>query len=89
MVVDLGRRVGLKISGPVAARIAANCSNDQAIVAQELQKFSLYVDASSHSPKELDHEAIDAVGFHPFPFPIGGADGLYSMSSAVKDTRRV
>jgi len=62
MVVDLGRRVGLKISGPVAARIAANCSNDQAIVAQELQKFSLYVDASSHSPKELDHEAIDAVG---------------------------
>ena len=62
MVVDLGRRVGLKISGPVAARIAVNCNNDQAIVAQELQKFSLYVDASPHSPKELDHEAIDAVG---------------------------
>ena len=62
MVVDLGRRFGLKISSPVAARVAASCGNDQGVVAQELQKFALYADASPHSPKELDHEAIDAVG---------------------------
>ena len=29
---------------------------------QELEKLALYVDASPHSPKELEHEAIDAVG---------------------------
>ena len=62
MVADVGRRFGLKISPPVAARIADTCGNDQAIVAQELEKLALYVGASPHSPKELEHEAVDAVG---------------------------
>jgi DNA polymerase-3 subunit delta len=62
MVSDLGRRVGLKVGPPVAARIAAACGNDQAIVAQELEKLALYVGASPHAPRELGHDAIDAVG---------------------------
>ena len=62
MVIDLGRRFGLKISPPVAARLADAAGNDQAIVAQELQKFALYIDASPQAPKELDHGAIDEVG---------------------------
>jgi DNA polymerase-3 subunit delta len=62
MVADIGRRYGLKISPPLAARLADSCGNDQAIVAQELQKLSLYVGASTEAPKELDHSAIDAVG---------------------------
>jgi DNA polymerase-3 subunit delta len=62
MVIDIGRRYGLKIESPVAARIADAAGSDQAIVAQELQKLALYVDASPHSPKELDHDAIDAIG---------------------------
>jgi DNA polymerase-3 subunit delta len=62
MVADLGRRVGLKLGPPVAARIAEACANDQAIVAQELEKLALYAGASPHSPRELDQEAVDAVG---------------------------
>ena len=62
MVADVGRRYGLKVSPPVAARLADACGNDQAIVAQELQKLALYIDASPQGPKELDHDAIDAVG---------------------------
>jgi len=62
LVTDLGRRVGLKVSPPVAARIADSCGNDQAIIAQELEKLSIYASASPHSPKELDHEAVDTVG---------------------------
>jgi DNA polymerase-3 subunit delta len=62
MVIDVGRRVGLKINPPVAARIADSAENDQAIVFQELQKLALYLDAAPESPKELDSEAIDAVG---------------------------
>lgn len=62
MVTDLGRRVGLKIGPPVAARIADLCGNDQAIVAQELEKLALYAGASPHSPRELEHDAVDAVG---------------------------
>ncbi|HET7605701.1 MAG TPA: DNA polymerase III subunit delta [Sphingomicrobium sp.] len=62
MVADLGRRVGLKIAPPVAARLADSCGNDQAIVAQELEKLALYVGASPHSPRELEHDALDSVG---------------------------
>jgi DNA polymerase III subunit delta len=62
MVIDVGRRFGLKISAPVAARLADHCANDQAIVSQELDKLATYLDASPHSPKELGHEAVDAVG---------------------------
>ncbi|GAA4709918.1 DNA polymerase III subunit delta [Sphingomonas lutea] len=62
MVSDVGRRYGLKIDGAVASRVAASCSNDQALVAQELQKLALYLDASPQAPKALDHDAIDAVG---------------------------
>jgi DNA polymerase-3 subunit delta len=62
MVADVGRRFGLKVSMPVASRLADSCGNDQAIVAQELEKLALYVGASPHAPKDLDHDAIDAVG---------------------------
>ena len=63
MVLDVGRSVRTEDQptgrGPDRRR---SCGNDQAIVAQELQKLALYLDASPHSPKELDHDAVDAVG---------------------------
>ena len=62
MVMDLGRTLGLKISPPLAARIADSSGGDQAIVSQELRKFALYADASPHTPKDLDHDAVDAIG---------------------------
>jgi DNA polymerase-3 subunit delta len=62
MVADIGRRFGLKVSPPVAARLADAGGNDQAIVAQELEKLAPYLDASPHAPKELEHGAVDAVG---------------------------
>ena len=84
MVIDVGRRFGLKIAPPLAVRIADSCGNDQAIVAQELQKFALYVDASPQSPKELDHGAIDAVGAE-----VAEADGAQlvdlALSGAVEE----
>jgi DNA polymerase-3 subunit delta len=62
MVSEVGRKLGLKIGGAVAGRIANSCSNDQALVSQELQKFALYADASPHNPRELDEAVLDAVG---------------------------
>jgi DNA polymerase-3 subunit delta len=62
MIVDLGRRFGLKISPPIAARLGDSSGNDQAVIAQELQKLALYIGASPQMPKELDHNAIDDVG---------------------------
>jgi len=62
MVMGVGRGFGLKMAPTVAARIAGTAANDQAVVAQELQKLAIYLDASPHAPKELDHDAVDAVG---------------------------
>lgn len=62
MVVDSGRRLGLKLAPPVAARIAAAAGSDEAIVNQELQKFAVFLDASPQSPKELAMDAVDAIG---------------------------
>jgi DNA polymerase III subunit delta len=62
MVIELGRRFGLKIDSPVAARLADAAGNDQAIAGQELQKLALYIDASPQAPKNLDHAAVDDVG---------------------------
>lgn len=62
MVADVGRRYGLKIDPSLAARIADSCANDQAVVAQELQKLALYIDASPQAPRELDLRAMEAVG---------------------------
>lgn len=62
IVSDLGRRFGLRISPSVAQRIADSSANDQAIAAQELQKFALYLGASPEAPKELDCGAVDEVG---------------------------
>jgi DNA polymerase-3 subunit delta len=62
MVAEVGRTLGLKIAPPVAARVASACANNQAVVRQELEKLALYVGASTEAPKELDHDAVDAVG---------------------------
>jgi len=62
MVMDAGRSFGLKVSPGVAARIAAAAGNDLALASQELQKLAIYLDASPEAPKELDHDAVDAVG---------------------------
>ncbi|HEX5236936.1 MAG TPA: DNA polymerase III subunit delta [Sphingomicrobium sp.] len=62
MVSEAGRRFGLKIAAPLAARLADSCGGDEAIAGQELAKFALYLDASPHSPKELDGETVDLLG---------------------------
>lgn len=62
MITDLARVEGLRPEPGVAARLAEACDNDQRIAAQELAKLALYLDASPQRPRDLDHEALDAVG---------------------------
>ena len=62
MVVDAGRGEGLQVDPGVAARLAADCNANQAIVAHELAKFALYLGASPDSPQELTHEVLDLLG---------------------------
>lgn len=62
LVVDLGRQQGLRIVPEVAGRIATSVNNDQAIIAQELIKYALFLAADADSPKELTGEHVDLLG---------------------------
>ena len=62
VVVELGRDLGLQIRSDVAARIASACNGDRALIARELEKMALYLDAAPDRPRPLDHEALDALG---------------------------
>lgn len=62
VISDLSRGVGLRITPELSQRVAAAADNNQAIAAQELGKFALFLEASPDSPRELDHETIDLLG---------------------------
>jgi DNA polymerase-3 subunit delta len=62
VVGELGRKAGLRIMPDLAQRIAAASGNNQAVAAQELAKFAVYLGADPAVPCELDHETVDLLG---------------------------
>ncbi|NUT00659.1 MAG: DNA polymerase III subunit delta [Sphingomonas sp.] len=62
LVADLARTEGMRVQPDIASRIAESCSNDRRMIAQELAKLAIYLDASPNAPKDLGTEALDAVG---------------------------
>jgi DNA polymerase-3 subunit delta len=62
LVSDMARAEGLTVRSDVARRLAEACAGNRAILALELQKFALYLDAAPERPRPLDHDALDSVG---------------------------
>ena len=62
LVSELARAEGLRAQPGVASRIAEACANDRRMMAQELAKLALYLDASPDAPKDLGSDALDAIG---------------------------
>jgi DNA polymerase-3 subunit delta len=62
LVVELARAAGLRPLPGVASLIAESCSNDRKMIGQELEKLALYLDAAPDAPRDLDRQALDAVG---------------------------
>ncbi len=62
LVTGMARAEGLAVRPDVARRLADACAGNRAILALELQKLALYLDAAPERPQPLDHEALDAVG---------------------------
>jgi len=62
MAQDLARAAGLRPQEGTASRVAEACSSDQRMMAQEFEKLALYLDAALEHPKDLTHDALDAVG---------------------------
>lgn len=62
LVVELGREQGLVLRGDIARRIADSAAGNRAIIAQELSKYALFLDAAPERPQPLEQDAVDAVG---------------------------
>ncbi|MDO6416012.1 DNA polymerase III subunit delta [Sphingomonas sp. BIUV-7] len=62
LAAEMGRALGLSMRPDVARRLVAAASNDRAVLAQELKKLALYVDAAPDQVREIGHEALDALG---------------------------
>lgn len=62
MVIAAGSAEGLRIDGDLAMRLAVACSNNQAIVAQEVAKYALFLGAAPDRLCDLTHDIVDLVG---------------------------
>ena len=62
LVADLGQAAGLRIMPDLARRVAAAANGNQAIAAQEVEKFALYLGADAANPRDLDPDTVDLLG---------------------------
>lgn len=62
LVTTMARELGLQPEGGTARRIADAAGNDRAVMARELEKLALYLDADPERPHPLTDDAIDAIG---------------------------
>jgi DNA polymerase-3 subunit delta len=62
LVISLARDLGLRARPGAARRLAIATGGDRAVMARELEKLALYLDASPEAPCDLDETALDAVG---------------------------
>lgn len=62
LAADMARATGLDLPRDVAQRLAKACNGDRAILASEIDKLALYVDAAADRPRAATAEALDALG---------------------------
>lgn len=62
VIMDLAGEQGLRVAPDLAQRLASASNNNQAIAAQELTKFALFLGADRAHPHELDHGTVDLIG---------------------------
>lgn len=62
LVLDAARGYGLTLRPDLARRIADATGGNRALIANELEKFALFVDAAPDRPETIDHDVVDALG---------------------------
>jgi DNA polymerase-3 subunit delta len=62
LAAGMARDHGLRPGGSVAARLAVSCGGDRAVLAREVEKLALFLDAAPDRPHDLDDAALDAIG---------------------------
>jgi DNA polymerase III subunit delta len=62
LAIAMGREEGLRVGQEAARRLIAATGADRAVLAQELAKLALFLDAAPDRPVEVDGAALDAIG---------------------------
>ena len=62
LVLGLAQPFGLKIAPDIARQIFDGANGDRAVIAQELEKYALFLEASDIAPKPLDSQTWTAIG---------------------------
>lgn len=62
MVANIAREQGLRPVGEAARRLIAATGGDRAVITREIEKLALYLDAAPDRPRDLDGDALDALG---------------------------
>ncbi|MDH4742448.1 DNA polymerase III subunit delta [Sphingomonas sp. CBMAI 2297] len=81
LAANIAREHGLRLTGEVPQRLAAATAGDRAILAREIEKLALYLDAAPERPRDADGAALDAIGAD-----LGDSD-LSDAITAVVDGR--
>jgi DNA polymerase-3 subunit delta len=81
LAANVAREHGLRVTGDVPQRLAQACGGDRAILAREIEKLALYLDAAPDRPRDADAAALDAIGAD-----LGDTD-LAEVIGAVLDGR--
>jgi len=58
----MARDHGLRPTPGATTRLAGSCGGDRAVLAREIEKLALFLDAAPDRPHDLDEPALDAVG---------------------------
>ncbi|MBX9795504.1 DNA polymerase III subunit delta [Sphingomonas sp.] len=74
----LGGAAGLRLDARLAERLVAASGGDRAVMAREVEKLALYLDADPTRPATLDDAALDAIGAD-----LGEADVTSAVNAAV------
>jgi DNA polymerase-3 subunit delta len=62
LVMELARERGLTVRPDLARRISDAAAGNRAVIAQELAKIALFLDAAPERPKQVEADAVDAIG---------------------------
>jgi len=62
LAMAMARDAGLRLDADAAARLARAAGSDRAVLAREIEKLALYLDAAPDRPSEAGHDALDAIG---------------------------
>lgn len=77
LAVTLARELGLDLPGDMARRLVALTGGERGLLAGEIEKLALYLDASPDAPVAATSEALDALGAE------GGEQQLFKAAAII------